>query len=501
MFKLIIADDERLIREALSTTINWKAYDIELVGVCRNGIEAYDMIQDEAPDIVLTDIRMPGMTGLDLIKQSSDAGLSIQFILLSGYSEFEYAKSAMRYGVKHYILKPYDDQQIIESICECKKDCLQMRLNQQLHNEQIAALSNTLHNVMSSTLNDCICQEKSLDIILSNYEPYLDFQFTSYQLLYVYYLEFDNFESFLFELKQYVESTMPNTILYGVYVNYTLLLFFKNTGENQHHLQTFIQQLDLANQPVALDTQLFIYSCLKDLLEEITPKLKRFGMIYYINNYHAIYTCNYDVVIAQIYELYSQILTGDTNCLNLLIEQLNSISNIAFFKQLSASLLLKVTSDYPSQSTFELTNWLLQIDKEENLVTLKELINGKLKEILRIGTETASYSFMTRQIFEYVNNNLSDSNLTLKHIAENYLYMNVDYVSKKFHKEAGRKFSQYLTETRIQRAKHIISIAPSTSVQSIALQVGCGNNPKYFSQIFKKLEGIPPSEYIINHAK
>ena len=110
MFKLIIADDERLIREALSTTINWKDLDIELTGICRNGIEAYDMILDESPDIVLTDIRMPGMSGLDLIRRTSEAGIPVQFILLSGYGEFEYAKTAMQYGVKHYILKPYDDQ-------------------------------------------------------------------------------------------------------------------------------------------------------------------------------------------------------------------------------------------------------------------------------------------------------------------------------------------------------------------------------------------------------
>ena len=58
----------------------------------RNGIEAYDMILDESPDIVLTDIRMPGMSGLDLIRRTSEAGISIQFIILSGYSEFEYAK-------------------------------------------------------------------------------------------------------------------------------------------------------------------------------------------------------------------------------------------------------------------------------------------------------------------------------------------------------------------------------------------------------------------------
>lgn len=100
MLKLVIADDERIIRETISTIIDWKQYDIELVGLCKNGLEAYDMILDESPDIVLTDIRMPGMDGLELIQRISQTDLNTQFIILSGYGEFEYAKTAMKYGVQ-----------------------------------------------------------------------------------------------------------------------------------------------------------------------------------------------------------------------------------------------------------------------------------------------------------------------------------------------------------------------------------------------------------------
>ena len=68
MLKLMIADDERVIRETISTIIDWKQYDIELVGLCKNGLEAYDAILDESPDIVLTDIRMPGMDAMELLE-------------------------------------------------------------------------------------------------------------------------------------------------------------------------------------------------------------------------------------------------------------------------------------------------------------------------------------------------------------------------------------------------------------------------------------------------
>ena len=81
MLKMIIADDERVIRESISRLIDWEKLGVELTGLCRNGLEAYDMIIDEDPDIVLTDIRMPGMDGLELIRKVSLMDLDTRFIL------------------------------------------------------------------------------------------------------------------------------------------------------------------------------------------------------------------------------------------------------------------------------------------------------------------------------------------------------------------------------------------------------------------------------------
>ena len=85
MLKLIIADDERVIRETISRLIDWESIGVEVVGLCKNGIEAYNMILDESPDIVMTDIRMPGLTGLELVREISQSDQRIQFIILSGY--------------------------------------------------------------------------------------------------------------------------------------------------------------------------------------------------------------------------------------------------------------------------------------------------------------------------------------------------------------------------------------------------------------------------------
>ena len=116
MLKLLIADDERIIRETISKIIDWKKYDIEVIGLCKNGIEAYDMILDESPDSVLTDIRMPGMSGLDLIREVHQTDIPIQFIILSGYGEFEYAKEAIKIGISDYLLTPVTSVSLLDTL-------------------------------------------------------------------------------------------------------------------------------------------------------------------------------------------------------------------------------------------------------------------------------------------------------------------------------------------------------------------------------------------------
>ena len=109
MLKMIIVDDEKIIRETIHSLIDWNSLGIDVAAVCKDGIEAFDCILDEYPDIVMTDIKMPGLSGLDLIEKVRAAQLNTEFIILSGYGEFEFARTAMRYGVKHYLLKPSNE--------------------------------------------------------------------------------------------------------------------------------------------------------------------------------------------------------------------------------------------------------------------------------------------------------------------------------------------------------------------------------------------------------
>ncbi|MEC0305136.1 response regulator, partial [Terribacillus saccharophilus] len=118
MFKVLLVDDEPMLLEGISSIVEWEQQGTVLHGIARNGLEALDFIKEHTPDIVITDITMPGLDGMGLIEQGRKVYPLIKWILLSGYNEFEYAQKAMRFGVKHYLLKPSSEEDIHEALEE-----------------------------------------------------------------------------------------------------------------------------------------------------------------------------------------------------------------------------------------------------------------------------------------------------------------------------------------------------------------------------------------------
>ncbi|ARC73038.1 DNA-binding response regulator [Bacillus licheniformis] len=116
MYKVLLADDERIILDGISSMIEWNSFGTSLIGAAQNGIDAYRLIMEKRSDIVISDIKMPGMGGLELIEKVSRDHPSIRFILLTGFGQFEYAKKAMSYGVRHYLLKPCNESHITDSL-------------------------------------------------------------------------------------------------------------------------------------------------------------------------------------------------------------------------------------------------------------------------------------------------------------------------------------------------------------------------------------------------
>ena len=115
MIKVAIVEDEPFIRKGLLLTVPWENYDCIVVGEAKNGVEGKAIIEELQPDISIVDVRMPKMDGITMIRELSKK-VDCQYIILSGYSEFEYAKQALKLGVKDYLLKPVDDDELLKSI-------------------------------------------------------------------------------------------------------------------------------------------------------------------------------------------------------------------------------------------------------------------------------------------------------------------------------------------------------------------------------------------------
>ena len=304
MLKLIIADDERIIRESISKMIDWSSLGIELIGLCSDGIEAYNMILDECPDIVLTDIRMPGLSGLELIEKISQTDLNIQFILLSGFGEFEYAKQAMRFRVHHYLLKPCNEDQIIESMQDVIKEHFHQKAFQDMQERQKNLVTNLHYNLLSNIIHERIFLQDEDGPSWDSYSGYMDFSNTGYELCFFYYVEENQRDPALNLIYQYMRQETPGIPLYSIYVKNTLLLFFESHQVSYDRMDSYFRSLS-SNVAPALEYRRLSFSNLASLLEQLISKIRRYGTIYFMNGLQPVPICNYRGLISKMEQLTS----------------------------------------------------------------------------------------------------------------------------------------------------------------------------------------------------
>lgn len=142
MLKVIIVDDEILVRVGLKSAVNWGKYDMQVVAEASNGNDALEVIKQFIPDMVITDIRMPGMDGIALIKEIRQINDSVKIVILSCYDDFHYAKEAIKFGVSEYILKPTmlpnDLEDVVSRIANLIKSEMKKEDESEVQNRQIS---------------------------------------------------------------------------------------------------------------------------------------------------------------------------------------------------------------------------------------------------------------------------------------------------------------------------------------------------------------------------
>ena len=497
MIKLLIVDDERIIRETIASLIDWDSLGIFLIGTAENGIEAYNRILDDYPDIVLTDIKMPGLSGLDLIQRIKEINPDTQFVILSGYGEFKFAQRAMQYGVKHYLLKPCNEEQIIACLNSAKQDYL----NALASKNEPAPSSQIIQPVIMKNILTYYLQTPT-EWMQENPSPYYQYASVTqepYTLFYIYFITPETFLSICNDLYENITARYPDIPFHLFYVKGTIICFYRSDSDIAASVLLFLADLKTQTCGLLSEYKKSEYVSVHLLMTDFVKHIKNYEVIYQVIDDSALPIYNYHAVVKELYRLtdlaFSLDLDTASTALDELLALLNDISDPELLRQQASSIIIYAISKQTEPDTTDAMKYLVAINQTEPNDSVLLSVRGKLTELFENYHNCSSCVSLSRKIITYTEQNLEKSGLSLKWLAENYLFMNVDYLSKRFAKETGMKFSKYLTDLRIQKAKYYMEQG-TYNVQEIAELVGCGQNPQYFSQIFKKNTGLSPSQYL-----
>ena len=173
MLKIFLAEDEVVVRETIKRMIPWEELGFELVGEAADGEMSLPLVISQQPDLLITDIKMPILNGLELIERASRIDSRITFILLSGYGEFEYAKQAMTYGVRYYLFKPSDKQELINCLDTIREEKKQKEVQQKA--EQALLLKDMQSPLEQGLLMEALDQPDNFPQVFKKYQGLLSF--------------------------------------------------------------------------------------------------------------------------------------------------------------------------------------------------------------------------------------------------------------------------------------------------------------------------------------
>lgn len=410
MRTLLIADDERTIREGIAGSIRWESHGISRVFLAGNGKEAYDIINKERPDIAIIDIIMPEMTGMEVISCFSDQDKGPEFIIISGHSEFSYAREAMRNKVNNYILKPCDLEEITGAVERIIAD---LELRRSMEEER-------------SHLRD------HLNLLMPQAQEQI--------------------------LRDSLISASPRTIeLFHKVFNpcgeeFRLLLISLESTEEFEKLLTLKKCADHLPAIRGWKFSAILHDCVA-LVLEANPETE---------------------IKEAVGQLKKAVSRSPFSGVRVAVSEQGPLDRLPeIYKQ-----------------TWEAIRFFSPLGSDK-----------RSDEIFFIDASSPQYSRTVQQVIEYVRENLSDSLLSLSHIATNVLYRNPDYLGKLFKKECGIKFSDYLMRVRMEKAKQLIALASDLKIYEVARQVGLGENVAYFGQVFRKYTGMLPSDYRKKHTQ
>lgn len=513
MYKVLLVDDERIILNGISNIVNWRVCGTELTGTARNGLEAYDFILGQPPDIVISDIRMPGMDGLELVGKVHALNPYIRFILLSGFSEFDYAKTAMQYGVRHYLLKPCNEADIQDALKELVEEIRQSEGREQFVQNLKYGLKKVMPHVKEQFLKEFVTNKTYGSRDWDYYCQLFDLQWDNAPVRLILFQLEGAFEfEHLFAVKNIAEEIIDRPLLSSTFGKQVLLLV-KDDGNTEELFekmeqirQTFqgFYRLELTvalSEPGDMSQARHLY---KQTLECLNHRFYLGeGSLITVRDLQSPDTGEIGELPYNEQELLLKIKSGRLENaeeeISRFFRQLGDMrQDIHTVKSHVIQCYMAIIRLGSTETMNQYMSKLVQLLEMDTLQAIQQTFNSIAKEITLKHYEQnkQKHSAIIGKVLDIIEAHISDPDLSLGMVARQMLYMNADYLGKLFKKETGEKFSNYVIKLRIKKAAERIMRNEDVKIFELAEQLGFGDNPQYFSQVFKKVTGYTPSEYM-----
>lgn len=530
--KIFLVEDEIIIRNGIKKSIDWEKEGYVFAGEASDGELAYTAVLKEKPDILITDIKMPFMDGLELSSLVKKELPDTKIIILSGYDEFDYAKAAIRIGVTEYLLKPVSSAKLLETLGEVAQIIQQEREEKKLIARYSEETSENREHEKMKLFSWLVMGERSMGEAVEAGKQYnLNLSASCYQIMLfkilstpenrVYSEEMVNAYS---EVEKIARSTEGVCNFQRGVDGWAFLLM----GEDEDHLRKKEEKFksDLCDTMRAFE--LFPYfggiGCMvfriRNLNQSFREAEKAFAARFSMESNQILSVEEIDclkggkeietkgfVEIGKSREMLEKFLNNGT------MEEVDTFAE-AYIARLEAdslkSTLMRqyVVMDiymviFSFCEKFAIQDLELKKDVEElqnviqklhSLTEMKKYLSYLLEKAIELRDTVSGrrYTDLIAAAQKMIGKNYMSEDISLNVVAAN-VGMSPSYFSSIFSKEVGHTFVEYLTEVRMEKAKELL-MCSSLKTSEIGFEVGY-KDPHYFSYIFKKTQGCSPKEY------
>lgn len=535
MIKVLIADDEKKVCQLIRALVNWEDFDMEVVGMVHDGIEALDSIARLKPDLVITDIRMPGKDGLELISLGKSINPELEFVIISGYKHFEYAQNAIKLGVNDYLLKPINKGEIIRTLKRIQ-EAYKVKLNQMGVDEELKLrLRTNREKIRTAFFSDYLLRAddgedgSKATIEYFNSKYHLDFKKGIFQTLIVsvdaqdvaFYKEgmavigakigeivSGYLRNDCFELKTYIDYRRTITIL-----NYADSQKERIRKRIRDILADILVQsniFDNVEVTVSLGKPTIDVTRVKDSLRNAEEKamqriIQGRGRIVEVNpmeeNQRVIDTLlsDFNKNLSSAVEILDEKAIYEN--FKIIQQQVRGKENVSgsqafFIIKEAISIFMVQLRNY--QFNNERVNEIHEKFKKElqNYFSYDQLflnVDNLIKEIMdEVMTGKKQLDIRPiRLAKQYIQTNYM-KHITLEEVSSVVGFSSA-YFSSMFKKESGQNFVEYISEVRMNRAKDFLKTT-NLSIAVICKDVGY-SDIKHFTQSFKRYTGLKPNEF------